>query len=85
MEGIYKLVQNIWGMSENFFLLNVGPSQQYIVVLMPLGWEGSDWKYGDGQAEPCIVRCMGGAYFILTPLKLTFPTFHTSKIDFYNF
>ena len=33
---------------------------------MPLGYVGSDWEYGDGQAGPCMgwcmVGCMGGAW-----------------------
>ena len=25
---------------------------------MPLGYVGSDWEYGDGQAGPCMGWCM---------------------------
>ena len=34
--------------------------QQYHVVLMPIGWVGLNWGFGNGPAGPCIGRCMGG-------------------------
>ena len=35
--------------------------QQYHVPLVGLGWVGSNWGFGYGQAGPCMGRCRGGA------------------------
>ena len=32
--------------------------QQYHVVLLGTGWVGLKWQYGDGQAGPCMGRCI---------------------------
>ena len=37
--------------------------QQYHVVQLPTGQEGSDWDFGEGQAGLCMGRCMGDAWY----------------------